>query len=304
MDNDLAFAKGALVATTRKVVPAKLTNNLQRVGAFSHLPQLLRRFGVDPVKVLADAGLPPHALDDPEGTIPYRAMGLLAAAACKRTECPHFGLEIGREIRTSSLGALGELMRNSPNLRVALQDFALHQHRYAHGGVVYLLEDPMQAFFGYAVYQPNVPGNAMICDGAAMGAFNIVCELIGRARVPTLEVLISQSEPEDAVSYRQAFGVKVSFDADQTAIAIPRRLLSHPIPGANAKRRIALENQVRALWHAGDNDIVTQLRRELRVGLIRGHVSRGFNCGTSQYGSSHAGSSARCRRVAFSKSLR
>ena len=155
-------------------------------------------------------------------------MGLLAAAACKRTECPHFGLEIGREIRTFSLGALGELMRNSPNLRVALQDFALHQHRYAHGGVVYLLEDPTQAFFGYAVYQPNVPGNAMICDGAAMGAFNIVCELIGRARVPTLEVLISQSEPEDAVSYRQAFGVKVFFDADQTAIAIPLKIALQP----------------------------------------------------------------------------
>ena len=50
MDNDLAFAKGALVATTRKVVPAKLTNNLQRVGVFSHLPQLLRRFGVDPAQ--------------------------------------------------------------------------------------------------------------------------------------------------------------------------------------------------------------------------------------------------------------
>jgi hypothetical protein len=75
-------------------------------------------------------------------------MGLLAAAACERTGRSHFGLDIGREIQTSTLGVLGELMRNSPNVRVALQDFALHQHRYAHGGVVYLLEDQHQAFFG------------------------------------------------------------------------------------------------------------------------------------------------------------
>ena len=156
-----------------------LTENLQRVGFLSHLPELLRRFGVDPLKVLAAAGLSPHALDKPEGTIPYRAMGLLAEASCERTGCPHFGLDIGREIRTSTLGILGELMRNSPTLRVALQDFALHQHRHAHGGVVYLMEDQLQAFFGYAVYQPNVPGNSMICDGAAMGAFTVFCELAG-----------------------------------------------------------------------------------------------------------------------------
>ncbi len=252
---------------------AVLPENLQRVGFLCHLPQLLRRFGVEPVEVLAAAGLGPNALDDPDGTIPYHAMGRLAEAACERTGRPHFGLDIGREIRTSTLGVLGELMRNSSTLHIALQDFALHQHRHAHGGAVYLLEDQQQAFFGYAVYQPNVPGNAMICDGAAMGAFNIVCELVGAAHAPILEVLISQSEPQDIAYYRRSFGVKICFDADQTAIVFPRRLLSQPIPGADAQRRIAIERQVRAIWHAGDHDIATRLRRELRIGLIRGHVS-------------------------------
>jgi AraC-like DNA-binding protein len=252
---------------------AGAAKNLQRVGFLRHLPELLLRFGVDPLEVLAAAGLGANALDDPEGTIPYEALGLLAVASCQRTGRSHFGLDIGREIRISTLGVLGELMRNSPNLRVALQDFALHQHRHAHGGVVYLLEDQVQAFLGYAVYQPNVSGNAMICDGAAMGAFNILCELIGAGNASTLEVLISQSEPQDVGHYRRSFGVKVSFDSDQTAVAFPRRLLSEPIQRADGRRRIALENQVRAIWHAGDHDVATQLRRELRVGLIRGHVS-------------------------------
>jgi AraC-like DNA-binding protein len=247
--------------------------NLQRVGFLYHLPQLLLRFGVDSREVLAAAGLGANALDDPEGTIPYQAMGSLAVASCERTGRPHFGLDIGREIRTSTLGVLGELMRNSPNLRIALQDFALHQHRHAHGGVVYLLEDQVQAFLGYAVYQPNVPGNAMICDGAAMGAFSILCELLGAVHASTLEVLISQSEPQDVGQYRRSFGVKVSFDSDQTAVAFPRRLLSEPMHRADGRRRIALERQVRATLYAGEHDIATQLRRELRTGLIRGHVS-------------------------------
>src|SRR5271165_4637087 len=116
-----------------------LPENLQRVGFLCHLPQLLRRFGVDSFGVLAAAGLGPNALDNPEGTIPYRSMGLLATACCERTGRPYFGLDIGREFRISSLGVLGELMRNSPSVRIALQEYVLHQHRYAHGGVVYLM---------------------------------------------------------------------------------------------------------------------------------------------------------------------
>lgn len=250
-----------------------LSENLQRVGFLSHLPKLLRRFDVEPREVLTAAGLSDDALDDPEGTIPYRAMGTLAAVSCKKTGRPHFGLDIGHEIRTSTLGVLGELMQNSPSLRVALQDFALHQHRHAHGGVVYLLEDQLQAFFGYAVYLPGVRGNAMICDGAAMGAFNIFRELVGKGHENTLAALLSRSAPIDEAHYRRSFGVNVCFDADQTAIAFPRRLLSQPIEGADARRRTTLEKRIQAIWHAGSHDVATHLRRELRVALIRGNVS-------------------------------
>jgi AraC-like DNA-binding protein len=252
---------------------ALVPENLQRVGFLSCVPELLRRFGVDPLEVLTAAGLSEHALDNPEGTIPYRAMGLLAEMACARTRCPHFGLEIGRHIRTDTLGLLGELMRNSPTLRVALQDFALNQHRNAHGGVTYLIEDKVQAFFGYAVYQANVPGKSLICDGAAMGVFNLVCELTGTDRPSALEVLLSRSEPRHLRPYRHFFGVKLSFNADQTAVVFPRRMLDWPIAGADPQRRIILEKRVRALWNAGSTDLLTRLRRELRVALIKGQVS-------------------------------
>jgi AraC-like DNA-binding protein len=255
------------------MVPALPPENLQRVGFLAYLPELLGRFGVDPIKVLATCGLGADALDNPEGTIPYQVMGRLAEAACKSTHCPHFGLKIGRQIRTDTLGLLGELMRNSPTLRVALQDFALNQHRNAHGGVTYLLEDGPQAFFGYAVYQPNVPGNHLIYDAAAMGVFTVFCELAGVGHASALEVLFSRSEPRNIAPYRHSFGVKTTFNADQTAVVFPRRMLHQPIPGADPGRRIALEKRIRELWHVGDNDLGTQLQRELRVALIRGDVS-------------------------------
>jgi AraC-like DNA-binding protein len=252
---------------------ALLPENLQRVGFLSYVPELLRRFGVDPQEVLAAAGLDANALNDPDGTIPYRSMGLLAQVACEKTHCPHFGLEIGRQIRIETLGLIGKLMQNSPTLRVALQDFALHQHRNAHGGVAYLMEDEPQAFFGYAVYQPDVPGKSLICDGAAMGLFTVFCELVGKNNAWALEVLLSRSEPQNVAHYRHSFGVKLSFNADQTAVVFPRKMLDKPIAGADARQRIVLEKQVRELWYSGDMDLTTHLRRELRVALMRGHVS-------------------------------
>jgi AraC-like DNA-binding protein len=247
--------------------------NLQRVGFLSHLPELLRRFGVNPTDVLSASGLDADALDNPEKTIPYRSMGLLAEIACESTRHPHIGLEIGRQIRTATLGILGELMHNSPTLRHSLQDFALSQHRNAHGGVAYLLEDGPQAFLGYAVYEPNVPGNYLICDGAAMEAFTILRELAGSDSTTGVEVLFARSEPNNIIHYRQAFGVKLTFNADQTAVIFPRKMLDQPIRGANPKLRITLERSVRGLWHAGNSDFSTHLRRELRVALIRGNVS-------------------------------
>jgi AraC-like DNA-binding protein len=251
-----------------------LTENLQRVGFLSLVPELVRRFGVDdPLEVLSAAGLGRHSLDDPESTIPYAAMGRLLIAAAEKTACPHFGLEGGLLIRTASLGLVGELMRNAPTLGAALLDFATHQHRNAHGGVVYLLTDAHQAFFGYAVYQANVPGNHLICDGAAMAAFNLVRELSDAVPFTALQVLFSRSQPENLIPYQQKFGVQLQFNAEQTAVVLPRKWLDRPVRGADPAIRRHLEHRVRMLWLVGDFDIVTQLRRLLRIGLLKGHVS-------------------------------
>ena len=247
--------------------------NLQRVGFLAFLPGVLRRLETDPAEVLAAAGLSAQALDDPEATIPYAAMGRLAEIAAQKTRCPHFGLEIGKQIRTSSLGLLGELMRNAPTLKAALLDFATNQHRNAHGGVAYLLTDKHHAIFGYAVYQPHVSGSHVICDGAAMGCLNLVCELAGTGHVPVTELLFTRPEPSDLTPYHRALSVKLRFSAEQTAILLPRSLLDRPVAGADAEYRKIIEKRVSSLWHAGELDTVTRLRRALRVALISGRIS-------------------------------
>jgi AraC-like DNA-binding protein len=247
--------------------------NVQRVGLLGVVPGILRSFGADPVELLAAAGLSADALDNPEATIPYAAMGHLLELAADKTQCPHFGLLIGERIGTASLGLVGELMRNAPTLGVALQDLATHQHRDAHGSVVYLLKIAGQAFFGYAIYQPDILGNSLLCDGAAMAACNIIRELSQPGPVPVTEVLLSRAEPLDLIPYRRLFSSKLRFNADQTAVVLPASSLDRPVLQADAGLRKILEKRVAAHWLAGDLDIVTRLRRTLRLGLVSDRVS-------------------------------
>lgn len=255
----------------------RLTQNVQRVGFLALIPALLRRFGVDPAEILAAAGLGSAALDNPESTIPYRAMGNVATLCAEKSGCPHFGLELGARVRTTSLGIVGELMRSAPTLGIALMDFTSHQHRHAHGGVAYLLTNKHEAFFGYAVYQPNVPGNNLICDGAALAAFNLVRELAdtpgadGQGTV--VEVLFARSEPEDLTHWRRLFGVKLRFDADQTAVVLHRSSLDKPLASADAVLRGILEKRVQSLWYAGELDTLTRLSRMLRIAVLSGRIS-------------------------------
>jgi AraC-like DNA-binding protein len=250
-----------------------LPESLQRVGFLSCVPELLRTFGVEAGGLLRSVGLKADALDNPEGTIPYRTMGRLLKAAAEKTGCPHFGLELGKQIRTTSLGLLGKLMGNSGTLRAALKNFAFHQHRNAHGGVVYLLEEEHRAFFGYAVYEPDVPGINHIYDCAVMGGFSLIYELAGKRTASSLDVLLSRPEPKDVTHYQEALGSRLCFNSHQTAVVMPLKVLDQPIPKANADVRRTLEDSVRTLWYAGDLNSATQLRRELRVGILEGCVS-------------------------------
>ena len=241
------------------------------MGFLAVVPSLLRRFDVDATEMVAAAGLQLTALDDPEGTIPYAAMGSLMAAIEARTGCAHFGLLVGAHIKPASLGRVGALMQNAPTLGEALKDFAAHQHRNAHGGVAYLLPSDDRVIFGYAIYQPRMTASVHIYDGAAAAAFNIVTGLIGRGRTQGMAVLISRERPVDVAPYESFFGAPIQFDSSQTGVTFPSAWLDLPVLGANPVSRAKVEREVAGMWLAGDLDVVTRLRRLLRIEMFGGH---------------------------------
>jgi AraC-like DNA-binding protein len=246
---------------------------LQRVGLLAFVPMMLRRMGVDAEEIITQSGLPADALNDPEGVVAFSNAARMLMLAAKRTHCPSFGLELGKNMRLENLGIVGEYIRHAPSLRTALQDFAAHQHRNSHGSLVYLLEEEANAFFGYAIYEPVVDGYSIICDTAAMAAFQLVCQLAVETHVPKMEIHLCRDAPKDLEPYRMAFGDRFVFNTEQTCVAFLPTALDQPVPGADSARRKALGIKLQATWHAGEFDLDTQLRREIRMALLGGRVS-------------------------------
>jgi AraC-like DNA-binding protein len=254
------------------------TVNVHRVGSLAYVPATIARLGADPAAVLAAAGLEPTALGDPESTIPYGKVGPLLQIASQRTQCPHFGLEVAVGLGLSVLGPIGDLMRHAPTLGDALVDIARLYHRNSRGALVYFLPAEDHAYWGYAIYHLGIEGSVHITDVAMMTGVNILAQLIGRENMSSVKVLLARSAPIDPSVYQRFMGLTPTFNSDQSAFILPRRLLDTPLPDAHPAKRKEWQERVQALWTAGNDDIVTQVRRSVRIALLAGKISADDIC--------------------------
>jgi AraC-like DNA-binding protein len=241
----------------------------QRVGALTAAPALVRSLGVDPEPIMRAAGLPPDAFDDPSHRIPFAALARFLSDAAVRTACPHFGLLAGRIWHLADLGAPGEIVRHSPTLGRALQEFVLLQHRNSSAAMAFLLQRDGVADFGYAVYDPQARGTLQVYDTAIAVATNMIRELCGEGFSPS-EVFLPHRAPADTSPYRRFFRAPVRFDAEFCALRFPASLLSHLIEGARAGH---LRSALADLSSRGKADLVQAVHRALRTLLLVGKSS-------------------------------
>jgi AraC-like DNA-binding protein len=241
----------------------------QRVGGFTAIPALIRQLGVDPVRILADIGLAPDALNRGEQRIPYAAMGALLLEGAKRTGCSHFGLLCGRAWHVSDLGLVGELVRNSPTVGDALRTLAVYQHLNSGGGLAFLLQRSGVVDLGYAIYAPGVSGASQIYDTLMAAGCNFMRELCGNGWAPS-EVFFPHAKPVDAGPHRRLFMAPLRFDAEFCALRFPEHWLDRLVPRADAARFKIAEDEADVI---GRGELMQQVYRALRLLLLSGKCS-------------------------------
>jgi AraC-like DNA-binding protein len=243
-----------------------------RIGGAAAVPDVLREFGVDPGEVLHEVGISPSLFDDPDNFVPFAAVGRLVATCVARTGCEHFGLLVGQRNRAATLGLVGFLMQQAPDVGTALSGLIRHLHLHDRGAVPTLAVEGDSVRLGYAIYQPRIAAADQIGDVAMATAVNILRHLCGpdwRA----IEIQFAHIRPKDVGPFRRFFRAPLRFDAEQNAVIFSAEWLAKPVPGADPDLRRVLQKQVDDLEARDAGDFPHQLRRVLRTALLTRRAS-------------------------------
>ena len=177
--------------------------------------------------MIREAGLDPGLFDNGANVIPHAALGRLLTLCVARTNCPHFGLLVGRRATILSLGMVGRLMQHSATVGEALRTLVSNLSIQNRGAVPTLAVRDDTALFSFAVYQSEVESADQITDGSIAVAVNALRALCGSAWNPT-EVLLPRAAPADLEPFRRHFRAPVRFNQEIATIVFPARDLDIP----------------------------------------------------------------------------
>lgn len=238
-----------------------------RIAPFQAIPDLLVEMGIDPLPVIAEAGIDPALFDAPDNTIAFQDVGRLLALGADRAHCPDLGLRLGETMTPTLLGLVGALGNSAPDVGTGLSNMVRYFHLHDRGAVPAMEVRGDQVVLSYTFYEPCVPAVEQIYDAAIMYGQGIMRTLAGPQWKP-IEVHFSRAAPECIDLYRRRFRCRVRFGAPENATVFVASWLDCPVVSADAPTHRALAQLVEVLDEDIAADLVGHLRHTLRALLI------------------------------------
>lgn len=233
---------------------------------------ILENLGFDPVEMLTGAGCDPKLFDNPDNLISYAARSQLVGHCVAQTGCGHFGLLLGQQSGLASLGLVGYLAQNSPDVRTALESLERYFRLHVHGGEVHLASDRGWAALRYEITELRTEASEYIYDAAVAVMFNVMRELCGPDWKPT-QVLLGHRRPADVRPFQRFFMAPLIFDAEQNALQFSTDCLSQRLPAPDLELRRLLQKQIDTLETQHRDDFPTQVKTVLRTAILTGHAT-------------------------------
>ena len=243
-----------------------------RVGGAAAILTLVEDFGVDPLLVLREAGIDPKLFEDPDNLITYQARGRLMSRAVSRSGCQHFGLLVGERMQLQSLGLVGLIARNAPDVGTALGTIVNFLHLHARGAVMKLSTDKRHAHLTYDAHQDRTVAADQIGDAAVAMMLNVMRTICGPDFRP-LEASFAHREPENVMPY----GSSSVFRCASTPSTIPCRSResgsNSPCRERMPKRPDCSRKQVESIDTRHGEELPEVVRGVLRTALTSGLTS-------------------------------
>ncbi|NDZ14899.1 AraC family transcriptional regulator [Variovorax sp. WS11] len=208
-------------------------SSLVRAASLTNYSEVARAGGLDPVRMLLDAGLSPNVLREPDLMIPVERVGQLLQASATLSGNESFGLCMAESRLLSNLGAVGMLIRDQTTLRDSLAVLVRYQV-LLNGSLSLMIEESA----GVVVLReqlkagnPQQPTRQRI--ELALGVMlRLMRQFLGADWQPR-RVCFEHPAPHDASVHHRVFGPCVEFDSDFNCIVCAKTDLDARNPSAD-----------------------------------------------------------------------
>lgn len=207
--------------------------SLVRAAALTNYNEVARAAGLDPVRMLLDAGLSPNVLREPDLMIPVARVGRLLQASAVMSGNESFGLCMAESRLLSNLGVIGLLIRDQATLRDSLQMLMRYQ-TLLNGALSLAVEECgdlviiREAVMAGTAHEPTRQRVEL--------ALGVMVRLIRQLHSPDWQparVCFEHPAPRDLAVHRRFFGPSVEFNYDFNCIICAKADLDARNPSAD-----------------------------------------------------------------------
>ncbi|WP_455280947.1 AraC family transcriptional regulator [Cupriavidus necator] len=208
-------------------------SSLVRAAALTNYSEVARAAGLDPVRMLLDAGLSPSVLREPDLMIPVERVGRLLQASAIMSGNESFGLCMAESRLLSNLGPVGLLIRDQATLRDSLQMLMRYQ-ALLNGALSLAIEECGDLVI---IREVVMAGNAHEPTRQRVElALGVMVRLIRQLHKPAWEpgrVCFEHPAPRDLSVHQRFFGPCVEFNYDFNCIICAKADLDARNPAAD-----------------------------------------------------------------------
>jgi len=247
-------------------------SNLVRSASLTNYAEVARAAGLDPLPLLANAGLDPACLHNPDLLVPSEAVRALLEASAFVCGMDNFGLRMAQTRLLSNLGVVALVAREEPTVRRVVR--ALIRYKHLLNEAVYAKLDEAE---GIAVIRQELlvghAGSSRQATELLVGVmFRILRFFLGPAWSPS-RVCFAHPPPRDPALHYRMFGYGVDFKQDFNGLVCTTRDMDAPNPLADPVMARYARQLLEATTGSGSLSAIDSVRHTLLVLLPSGECS-------------------------------
>lgn len=233
--------------------------------------QFALTMGLDPLSLMARAGISRHFLDDPDLRLPMNAVVDLLEIAANASGIHSFGLRFGEWRGVPDLGPIILMLRQENDVRAALKGLisALYVHSNA---LVVSLEEEGDPIVTVDILGRKNADHRQAIETSVAGMAAILRWVLGSDWSPSL-VCFQHDRPTSTLKHEQLFRSEIQFSTESNALVLRPRDLEHPLSITSAGFRRQTERLVRLHAQSTSREYLAQVIQVMTALLPRGEAT-------------------------------